>query len=56
MRRARSLNQSSQDGEIASYRIEQPIGAVLQDQSNDGATCGRRAPPATFRRGGRGLQ
>lgn len=55
MGRASALNESSQDVGIASCRIEQPIGAVIQDQSSDGAAYRSRASPATFRRGRRGL-
>ncbi len=56
VRRARPLNQSSQNVGIVSGRIEQPIRAVLENQSRDGATGTSRARPVTFRRGGRGLR
>ena len=54
MRRARTLNQSSQDVGIVSCRIEQPIRAVLQDQPSDGSAGVSHARPPTFRRGGHG--
>lgn len=56
MGRAASLNESSQDSGIASGRIEQPIRAVMDDQSYDGSACGSRTCPATFRRWGHGLR
>ncbi len=55
MGRASALHQPSQDSGIASCRIEQPIRAVMDDQSYDGSAGVTRARPPTFRRGGRGL-
>lgn len=54
VRRAYSLKQSTQDGGIVPCRIEHPIRAVLENQSNGGATCRSRTRPATFRRARRG--
>jgi hypothetical protein len=56
VRRARALNQSSQDVGIDSCRIEHPIPTVFEDQPSDGATCESRPRPTTFSRCGRGLQ
>ena len=48
MRRTSSLNQSSQEVGIASCRIENPIRAIIEDQSTDCATCGSSAPSRDF--------
>lgn len=56
VRRARAMNQSSQDVGIASYCIEHPIRTVFEDQTSDGATCESRPRPTTFSRCGSGLR